>query len=275
LDQKGNRARSHGSGGGRRLRSLPPLDPTNPPSVARIPVARIEGSGVREVAKPILASECLKDDIAPLEPFDVVGRATYAIAGAGLSAIAVLAHSIPIGIGAVAALLAAGLPRYSFRAAAAVASAIVVATTFAPSFAFRIVAASLLAAPLFLRATYRAHRGTRIALGIGVALFVLAALGAGRISGIAIGVVAAASLLGFMNDQTTGGCAFWGGLAILVATGSIALAHAPIVVVAAALATITCASVGMYQLVAQYIAPGERERDHRLSLPPPPSNDAE
>lgn len=238
-----------------------------------MPIARV--SGVREIAKPILASECLKDDIAPLEPFVRVGRAIYFGAAAGSVTIAALTRSVPLIVAAAVAVVASAVPRYALRAAVAVSAAIVLVTTFEPAFAFRVLAASILAGALFLRATYRAHTGARIALGVGIAMFVASSIGAGRISGIAIGVAAAVSLLGFMNDQTTGGCAWWGGLAIAVATGTLVVAHAPWLVVAGALIAMITASFGAYQLVAQYIAPGERARDHRVSLPPPPANDSE
>lgn len=278
LDSKGNRVRTVPDGQDRRLRSVPPLDPTTPPSVARIPVRPSSVSGLRPAAKPILASECLRDDIAPLEPFTRVGRVTYALSAAAGATASVMTRSIPLGAAAGMALLGAVLPRYALRAVAAIAGAAIAASTFAgaPTLLLRIVAASLLATSLFLRASYRAHRGTRIALGVGIALFALSALGAGRISGAAIGVVATVSLLGFMNDETTGGCAWWGALAIAVAGGSFALAGAGWIAVATALVAIVCASVGGYQLVAQLIAPTERARDHRSTLPPAaPFNDVE
>lgn len=264
--------------GERRLRSLPPLDPTNPPSIAQLPVVRPSSiSGLRPVAKPILASECLKDDIAPLEPFALGGRLAFAIAGVGLGAVAGMLRSPLLGAAAVVVAIGVVLSRYTHRAAGAVAGSALALAAFAaePSVLLRVVAASVLASALLLRATYRAHRGTRVALGLGVALFVASALGAGRVSGVAIGVVAAASLLGFMNDQTTGGCAWWSGLALLVSAGSIALSTHHYPMAAAALLTMTCAAIGAYHLAASIIAPAERVREHRVSLPPAPSNDLE
>ena len=242
-----------------------------------MPVRASSVSGLRPIAKPILASECLRDDIAPLEPFTRVGRATYALAAAAGATAFATTRSVSLGVAAFVALLGAVLPRYSLRAGAAIAAAAIAATTFvaAPTLLLRVVAAALLATSLFLRATYRAHRATRIALAIGIALFAVSAIGAGRISGAAIGLVSAVSLLGFMDDQTTGGCAWWGALAIAVATGSIALAVPGILAAATALVAIVCASVGGYQLIAQLIAPDERARDHRVSLPPVPFNDTE
>lgn len=238
-------------------------------------------SGTRPIAKPILASECLKDDIAPLEPFALGGRIAYGVSGLGLAASALLFAKLPnvaIAAGASAfALIGAALPRYALRAAAALAAAVVTTMMFvsSPSIVLRVVGTGLLASALFLRATYRAHGATRVALGLGLALFVFSGIGTGRHSGIGIGVVAAASLLGFMNDQTTGGCAFWGALAIAVATGSIALSQPGVPTIVAAGLAIVCAAIGGFQLAASFIADDERKREHRLSLPPPPSNDSE
>jgi hypothetical protein len=270
----GGRARSAGN---RRLRSLPPLDPTNPPTLSRIPVARPSSiSGLRPIAKPILASECLRDDIAPLEPFALGGRLAFAVSGVGLGAIAGMLRSPLLGAAAVVAAISVALPRYTWRAAGAALSAVVAMSAFAaaPSVLLRVVAATILASALFLRATYRAHTATRIAIGVGLAVFVASALDTGRISGIAIGVAASASLLGFMNDQTTGGCAWWGGLAMGVSAASIALTTHNYPLAAAALLTLIAGALGAYHLASSIIAPAERSREHRASLPPA-SNDTE
>jgi hypothetical protein len=262
------------------------------PSIARLPVGPSELSGMRPIApvygKPVLASECLKDDIAPLEPFALATRIAFATSGASLFAAAVILSrvsfllALAIGVGGLVTAFATMVPAYRVRGVVAAAGSFVALMGAIGLHAMWIPAALsivVLAPALFLRATYRAHRGTRIALGVGIALFVIAAALGYRGSPLSTATtavmlaVASASLLGFMGEQSTGGCAFWAPLAIVASAASLLtlpITIASAALVAAVIAAATAASVAVFQIAAIAIAPVERAREHRPSTPPPP-----
>lgn len=298
MDSQGNRVKTvpptdvEGRPPSARLRSVPPLDPTAAPSVSRLPVRSSAVSEVRPVPKPILASECLKDDIAPLEPFSRGSRVVLGVSGVvAIVGAAILLRSfsgvaVSAFVGGALMAVAAALPQYRLRAAfgALGATATVVAVVAGEqSWALRALAAIVLASALFTRACYRAHRGVRVAIGVGIALFAAGALtsfGAqlsSRVAAGAMAAIAAASLLGFMGQQTTAGASFWGALALLTAGASIAVVVPFSLVPWAAVVTLgaacAAAAVSSFALTASVIAPGERAREHRGSLPAPVSND--
>lgn len=292
------------------MRSVPPLDPTTAPSVSAIPLRPSSVSGLRPAARPpILASECLKDDLAPIEPHGAAVRVAIAASGAiVVAAGAAHAATSPLAGGVVAAsgaLLASAsaLRSYRVRAIASLgAGALSVAAAshaLASSGAFgaqlplivlRALAPALLAAVLLLRATYRAHATTRVMLGPAILLFFCAALFAGgvppwapalsllpRVACGAMGIVGLLALLGYMSEQTTAGCAAWSALALFTGAGAIVLDGAsPLskVWVAGALG-VSAAMVGLatalFASVASQVGPRERERgDVRQSVPSEP-----
>jgi len=266
-----------------KLRSVPPLDPTAPMSVSRIPLRPSGVSALRPIAKPILASECLKDDIAPLEPFPRVSRAVLGVAGvASIAGAAILLKQFPsIAMGAFAGgaltAVAAALPSYRLRGVVGALGALVVAGALVsgePSWALRALAAIALASVLFTRACYRAKTGVRVALGVCIALFVAgAATSTSKVGGGVMAGVAICALLGFMGEQTTGGAAWWAVLALLAASVSIAIATPVALVPLAAVGTLlfatVAASMASFTLAAAIIAPMERARAHLAALPPP------
>lgn len=269
---------------------MPPFDPTMAPSV-HLPLRAPSNSEARPVLRPILASECLREDLAPNEPFP---RATRVAIGGSAAALAVAAAlMVPTSLARAAALAIASLVAMSaalgrdYRTRGVLSIGALAGLFAAPSLA--VVAAIPLAATLFVRTSYRAHRGTRRALAVCLGVFVIAvALDVGsafsggtiaaRVVSVAMGAVAAASLLGFMGEETTGLSSTWGALALLTAAASV-LARGPLSAfgVAAALGVLAaglCAAVGAYVVAATAIAPTERARDARASIPPPPaSND--
>ncbi len=300
MDSQGNRAKTvpptevegrPPSSPSRRLRSVPPLDPTvAPASVSRLPVRASGVAEARPVARPILASECLKDDIAPLEPMPHIVRGVLAtsgvvaIAGAAILLKSSAMVSIAAFVGGAVTAVAAALPSYRFRAALGFGGAAVTVLAILSgesSWALRALTAIVLASALFMRACYRANRAVRVAIGVGIALFVAAAamsFGAHLSSRITAGLmvaVALASFLGFMGEQTTGGAAWWGALSLLTAGASIAVVAPVGLVPLSAVGVLVVASVAAaasaFALGASVIAPGERAREHRASLADPRS----
>lgn len=238
---------------------MPPYDPTVAPSVT----LRVSET-VRVAPRPILASECLREDLAPHEPFPRATR--IALGASGLVMMGAAAMIAPTSIAravllAVAAGLAGGAvlaKEYASRGRIAALAAL--GCLAVPSFAAP--AAIALATALFVRASYRAHRGTRIALAVAIATFVVAAalsFGATHVGAAVMLAAAVVSLLGFMGEQTTGGCAVWAGFAVCAATTTVVLSAplslASIGVGLATLAVTTACSVAGYLLSASRIAP--------------------
>jgi hypothetical protein len=208
-----------------------------------------------------------------------------AIAGAAILHKAFPAIALGLFVGGAVAAIAAAIPSYRLRGVVGAVGAFAVIASLVVgerSWALRAVAAVVLASALFTRASYRAHRGVRVAIGVGIALFLAAAassLGAHMPSRVAAGVMAligCASLLGFMGDQTTGGSALWGGLALLTAGASIAvvapIALVPLVAIGTLVIATFAASLALYTVAASFIAQTERAREHRSSIPAPPTN---
>lgn len=242
-----------------RLRSVPPIDPTAPPSV----IIRI-AEPPRAPARPILASECLREDLAPTEPFPRATRAALALSGVTLLAAMVLVEPSSV-LRAVVLLLSGGLAlngafarEYRTRGRLALLSAV---GCFAiPSLVTP--AAIVLSGALFLRASYRAHRAVRVALGVGVLLLAIAAITtfpASHLGAVVVGGALALSLLGFMGEQTTGGAAIWGGV-VLATAPTVVLLSAPfsfanLGLALGALGASTASSIALYLVGACRIAP--------------------
>ncbi|MGZ3449840.1 MAG: hypothetical protein ACXVEF_09590 [Polyangiales bacterium] len=227
-----------------------------------MPVARASSvSGLRPVARPpVLASECLRDDIAPLEPHANAGRralfafGTVALGAGVLSATSHVGASSPIVGGSIAAsglllLSSATLSGYSARATFSAIAAVVcggaAVTALSATHSFssqawlvslRALAPVFLATLLLVRATYRAHKPARAMLGPAILAFLCAALFAGgvpvwapagsmlpRVAAASMGVVALLALLGFMSEETTGGTQVWSILAVTLGALSLVL----------------------------------------------------
>jgi hypothetical protein len=288
MDSQGNRVKTvpptevEGRPPSNRLRSVPPLDPTVAPSISRLPIRPSGVSGLRPIAQPILASECLKDDIAPVDPFARACRFVFAVCGvSAIAAAAIMLKTFPaVAFAAFAGgalmTLAAALTSYRLRGAVGALGASTVLFAIVSgehSWALRAIAATVLASALFTRASYRAHRGVRVVIGVGIALFVVAAVlsigaqPASKFAAGAMGLIAAASLLGFMGEQTTGGSAFWAALVLITAGASIAVVAPVALVPLAAMGTLVlstiAASTSAFALAASVIAPIERAREHR------------
>ncbi len=225
-----------------------------PPTSARWRAAaaalRTPLSGVRP--KPILASDILKDEVAPLQPWANAARWACVASSIALTALAIGAlRALPTATGlplteAVFALgfaAAAALPLpYAARAGviAGLGVGLLVEGGALPSGALRLVfsaplegpggvaartaAAIFLPAALFFRAHYRAYRGARALLALAwlfalpfvVHAVSLTELGPPlvRVSSAASLLAVAASLVGFMGAGTTALASAWA-LAVL------------------------------------------------------------
>jgi hypothetical protein len=256
--------------------ALPPI------SLSSIPTgSEIEGPPA-PVRPPILASDVLREEVAPLAPAAGLMRRGLAAFAAGSLALCVVAFDglLPRAPGALAGALvmaamgAAGLGAEG--AGQAVAGLVLV---------------TLLPAALLFRAQYRAFPAARIFLGAALALAAPAVLFLGQSAlevgtpvalriGDAAGILAVStSFAGFLGAETTGACSLWGGgLLVLVplrlfASASVlsateaevggALAASAGVAVAG-----TVASIGLYQLLAAALATRARKVDvHRIVGP--------
>ena len=295
-----------------KLRSLPPLDPTTHSlSSAKIPTDLKRTPAPR----PVLASECLRDDIAPIEPH--ARRTNVWLASLGgalvLVTIAMLAKLVPsrsmvqtmvpalagiaialptlarapytarggIALGAALSLLVVGLAGIGPGVRGAMHPSIDAVRVFGPA---------LLSASLFLRASYRASRTTRVGIATGVVLFVMAGAWAGgvavwssdvsiwaRLGAGSMLLLSALSFLGFMSEETTGACEVWGVLALVFGAAALsldALRTAPLDRMLAIGAFVSAlamavASIAAYTIGAAFIGPRARHKEHkRASLPP-------
>lgn len=207
----------------------------------------------------VLASEALKEDIAPLEPGRGAGR--LGIGGVAL-ALALLGLALRLGVGrgvlpsnassvtfaaAGAAAAVAALPfSYSIRAAAAASvgfalmafgaermGPVSVATSW-PDTA-RLVALVTLPGALLFRARYRAYRRARWVLVAALVASLPFAVDRTRTildasvplalrAGAAADVfIILSGLFGFMGEYTTGGSSVWAALVIFVLSANVAL----------------------------------------------------
>jgi hypothetical protein len=194
-------------------------------------------------AKPLLASEALRDDLAPVDPLARAARIWGTLAGLAFGALAFLPASLAgvpgshaghtsfhLGL-AVTTVAVSLLPlRYAWRAAVlvfvAVACGLLGIAGRGPAAALaaitgewgllHLLAGTALPAALLFRARYRAFRGARIILLTALVLTLpyaaYAAFAVASGGAIAVQIVSAAavlvvllSLLGFMGAETTGG----------------------------------------------------------------------
>jgi hypothetical protein len=226
----------------------PPMSTSSLPASKRIPLR------IPAVKPPVLASDILREEIAPEAParkairMALLAFSMIAVFGA-LAATARLgrAHLVaPWALeGAIAAAVLAAtaafapLPYAGRAALAALGGALLLGLGadgagplarlgddgLATGTAMGVMA-TVLPAALVFRSRYRAFRAARIILGVAlvvsvpaVALLALSALDSGQPIGerwlAGIGVVAAAAgTLGFMGPETSGGCAQWAALVV-------------------------------------------------------------
>jgi hypothetical protein len=214
--------------------SLPP--PSYPP--ASLPPASIRPR--ESLVKPLLASEALMEDLAPVEPWRDAARIWCAAVGIGVAAFGLFpvlgvqaggmrAAAPSFVLGAVALVAALARVSYRQRAVAMLVLGLLCAVTglggAGPASGIsvdgggaglaRIAAATALPAALIFRARYRAYAGARWLLASAFVLtfpFVLllvsrfvpfTADGATMGSMVAL-VLIVASLVGFMGSETTG-----------------------------------------------------------------------
>ena len=217
----------------------------------------------KEPEKPLLASEALREEVAPLEPGRREARAwllgiavVYGLlgfafkAGIGVPDARIDASTISYSAaGAVAAVAILPFP-YALRAGVALVLGVAVMTLglrgAGPLAGLavdgglfrdltRLVAVSALPAALIFRARYRAYGPARgilaLALGLALPFVVVAALPILDPSGPVVSRAGAAvsvavvfcSLFGFMGAGTTGAGSVWAGLVLLVLPSELAL----------------------------------------------------
>jgi hypothetical protein len=207
---------------------------TRPISSASIPVARIVA------AKPLLASEALMEDLAPVEPGRKAARIWCGAVGIGFAALGLLTllglrpggpiGAIPsLALGFIALLAAVARVTYRQRAVAMVVLGILADTTALRGAsavlaeavggfgwnAARTVTAIGIPAALLFRARYRAFAGARIFLAVAllaalpflvhVTLLMRGDFGIAHAASIVALFAFLVSLSGFMGAETTGG----------------------------------------------------------------------
>lgn len=213
-------------------------DPTQRPPDA--PASSSEASPVVPRAKPLLASEALMEDLAPVEPARRDARIWCVACGVGfvLFGALPLLGLLPGALGAAlpwlvtgAISLIAGVARVAYRQRAVAmlvlglltglvalqgSGTLVRADGGAGWGLARLVSVVALTAALLFRARYRAYGGARVFLGAALALsvpFVVHAVlavaggggfGAAHAGAVLVLVAIAATLIGFMGAETTG-----------------------------------------------------------------------
>lgn len=275
-------------------------------------------SGIRP--KPLLASDALREEVAPERPAERTARRVAGASSVGLVGVAVvifsgLAGPAPTlaGPGAVAgalllAILAARIP-YRTRAYAMTGAGSVLLLEgllgHGPAFGLthgtsleweipRVVAAIVLPAALFFRASYRAYPSARAMLALALVLalpFVVRsgyviALPSGVWAHVAAGTTIAAvlfGLVGFMGSGTTAMGSAWGALILVTMASDIALArilggatggwalHA--ITSLAFLCGAAVAAVGVFQTAALHLAADARRIDVTRHQEPPDDDD--
>jgi hypothetical protein len=227
-----------------------------------VAIDRIVGAG-RKQGRPhpklVLASEALKEDLAPLEPGRDAGRlAIFGVAvsllllgvairfGVGQGGLPANAYSVTLAAAGAACAVAALPFSYPIRAAAAAALGLgliglgldrvgPMSLTKSWSDAARLVALIALPGALLFRARYRAYQRARWVLVIALAVSLPFALDRARTIAdaslpVALRAGAAADvfiilsgLFGFMGEYTTGGSSVWAALVVFVLSGNVAL----------------------------------------------------
>ena len=218
----------------------PPISFTGPPSVPEL-------SPIPSPAKPMLASEALMEDLAPVEPARRDARAWCAACGVAFLFFGLLPvlGLLPGGLGAAvpwlvtgAISLVASVAQVNYRQRAVAMLVVgmltgVVALEASGGAALhadggpawglaRLFAAVSLAAALQFRARYRAYAGARVFLGtalvisvpfvvhVGLHLTREGGFGPAHLGAILVLLAVTASLTGFMGSETTGAGTYMG-----------------------------------------------------------------
>lgn len=233
--------------------SVPPLTPPPPMSTSSLPpeVQPISIVPLVPIKPPVLASDILREEVAPIAPAQRTIRmwlVGFALAFVAMAVTSRLGFGPPAGnvftgslATAAVALLAALLPApYAARASLAVIAGLVplalgvsgegpLAALGFEGWSWGcagLVLVTLLPGALLFRSRYRAFRAARWILALMLVLSAPAliglALGAVSDGEILFRIVHGATLLaaltafcGFMGEETTGGCAGWALLVIL------------------------------------------------------------
>lgn len=222
---------------------LPPrgLDET-PPTSSVVTDRRpsvVTDSPSERLSRPLLASEALMEDLAPVEPAGASARIWCAGLGAGFAVVGALpllglrpgglSAAVPsLVIGAIALVAALARVTYRQRAVAMVVLGLLsgvvdLGGTRAALAAgvggvgwslSRLVPAIAIAAALIFRSRYRAYGGARIFLGaalltavpfaIHAAIGFSSGFGPAQLGAVVVLTAVAASLTGFMGSETTG-----------------------------------------------------------------------
>ncbi len=232
----------------------PPADPTEIPA-DRPSMMRDDAHALETPAKPVLASEALMDDLAPVDPSSGSARVWCAAVGLGFAALGVLplvglrpggalTAGLSFFLGGVSLVAALAKVTYRQRAFAMLMLGLIVVITGlggtgpaafiaqdAPGLGLaRAFAATALPGALLFRARYRAYAGARWLLGgafvLSLPFAVLLAIRlvtrepdlsmAGSIVAL---VVTLAGLAGFMGKETTGAGTYVG-LSVLLGLGT-------------------------------------------------------
>jgi hypothetical protein len=221
---------------------MPPMSTTSVPSSSD--ALEPPGSSVKP---PILASDILREEVAPLAPATSAMRRCLLVLGGGFGLVAAATYAgllpgAPFAIGASLATAAAALVAwlgpvpYAARATLATLAALLplvlgaeaqgplaaVGSEGEMQSAALLVLVTLLPAALFFRAQYRAFGAARAFLVAALALAAPAVffLGRAALAGetplglrVADGLVVTAvmtSFAGFLGPETTGACTIWG-----------------------------------------------------------------
>jgi hypothetical protein len=231
----------------------PPADPTEPPTgqLSPLPDQVVPDAP----AKPLLASEALMEDLAPLEPSRDVARFWCAVVGVGFAALGALpllglrpggklTAGLSFFLGGVTLVAALTRVSYRQRAFAMLVIGLLVAVTGlggtgpaafisndAPWLGVtRALAATALPGALLFRARYRAYAGARWLLGAAFVLSLPYIVWAGArvfspvpdlstAGAIVALVVTLVGLVGFMGKETTGAGTYVG-LSVLFGFGT-------------------------------------------------------
>jgi hypothetical protein len=219
-------------------RSLDETPPTSSVSPDRRPASGTDAPSERLV-RPLLASEALMEDLAPVEPAGASARTWCALLGAGFFVVGALpllglrpggvSAAVPsLVIGAIALVAALARVTYRQRAVAMVVlgllsgvvdlggtrAALATGVGGVGWSLSRLVPAIAIAAALIFRSRYRAYAGARVFLGVALLTAVPFAIhavlsfssgfGPAQIGGVVVLATIAASLTGFMGSETTG-----------------------------------------------------------------------
>ena len=243
----------------------PPHNAETPPppvSMTSLPPHTKPFVASQPIKPPVLASDILREEVAPIHPARRAIRvwlfafsATFALAAIGAKlGVGIVRSGDDAFVGAVAtsalAITAAIVPlRYSVRAALAALTGLVPlalgAVGLGPLAAFgtegvlpsatAIALVTLLPAALVFRARYRAFAGARTAVGIAlaasvpaVAFLAMAAFDTSvpSVDRAASGIAAASALtalLGFMGPETSAGCSQWAAIIVIAHTSRLTI----------------------------------------------------